>query len=177
MITKHKGPCLHFKPSSKILVQSIHMITQEWAPQLGAGSLPAVVRPQRPPCGGRRRIRDGRLTAVRLPAGPPPRSSQTADARGPQPPARDLAGTLTFAPAAAAPSQTLLFLGQPSPRPCGGARARLAPLDRRESQRHGIWGIRKGLKYAFGSWKSEVKAGRDQMKSFNDRFRPRAKGS
>ena len=61
--------------------------------------------------------------------------------------------------------------------PCGGATARLVPLDRTESKRHGIWGMRKLLKYVFGSWKSEVKARRDQMKSFNDSFRPHAKVS
>lgn len=160
-------------------------------PRLGAGALPAVASLQSPPpAEGGRHSQDGRLTTVHSPSGAARHYAvgQTADARGPEPPARD-PGTAPRrevkhpAPAgrnlhasSPSPQSAPPPLGQPSPHALRRGQGTVQTLNRTESERHGIRGMRKMLKYIFGSWESEVKAIRDQMKSFNDGFRPDAKG-
>ena len=150
-----------------------------------------------PPTEGGRRSQDSRLTTVHPPGGAAHHCAvgQTTDARGPEPPARGPEppardpGTAPrremkhLAPAgrnlhasSPSPQSAPPPLGQPSPHALRRGQGTVQTLDRTESERPGIQGMRKMLKYIFGSWESEVKARRDQMKSFNDSFRPDAKG-
>ena len=166
-------------------------------PRLGAGALPAVVSLQSPPpTEGGRRSQDGRLTTVH-PPGVAARHCSRLDhrcqgARATRQGSRHRTSTGNEAPGAHGPQPSCL---QPQPpvstsssraaessRPAAGpgrgpaGSSMVQTLDRTESERSGIRGMRKMLKYIFGSWESEVKARRDQMKSFNDSFRPDTKG-